>query len=238
MVVGAIAINDIFYQLFTGARPTDLIDLILGLSVFLIYNIDRQIDNFISKNRDELHVFHAKYQMVLRGIILCLSLFLGILLFRVEFPILQFGLGLGLLILLYWYGWVKHIFDRIWGSKEILTALIYSVGVMLPTCAFAPFSMLLLGSIVELFLLALLNLWLFTLISDGGQWRRWIVLAVCSFVGILALVYMELPIGYMSILLFIWGIHVGIYYFRARMPERYLGDLAFLSPLIYLICPL
>jgi hypothetical protein len=34
----------------------------------------------------------------------------------------------------------------------------------------------------------------------------------------------------------IWGIHVWIYYFRAQMQMRYLGDLAFASPLIYILC--
>jgi hypothetical protein len=52
----------------------------------------------------------------------------------------------------------------------------------------------------------------------------------------MALWIIGVSLNLLSLFLFIWGIHVGIYYFRASKPERYVGDLAFLSPLIYLLC--
>jgi len=236
VVIGAVAMNDVFFQHFMGSLPPWQFDLILGISVFLIYGIDRQIDNYTSEASDELHAFHQKYQVILRSMYIALGIYLGMLLMWVEFLLVKFGLGLGLAILLYWFGWVKHIFRRFWGFKELLTASIYSLGVMLPTMSIAPYSVLLVGCVTEVFLLALLNLWLFTLIEEGGKPRIWMTCCLVAFLVLLGLVIIGLPLGLFGLLLFIWGIHVGIYYFRAFKPARYVGDLAFLSPLIYLIC--
>ena len=236
VVVGAVALNDVFYQHFMGSLPPWQFDLILAISVFLIYGIDRQIDNYTSEARDELHAFHEKHQVVLRRMFIALGIYLGMLLMWVEFPMIKFGLGLGVVILLYWFGWVKHIFRRFWGFKELLTASIYSLGVMLPTMVIAPYSALLAGCVTEVFLLALLNLWLFTLIEEGGNARIWMACCLAAFLGLIGLGVIGLPIGLLSLLFFMWGFHVGIYYFRASKPERYVGDLAFLSPLIYLLC--
>lgn len=236
VVIGAVAMNDVLYQYFVGSLPPWQFDLILAISVFLIYGIDRQIDNYTSDIRDELHRFHAKHQVILRWLYIILALYLGILLMWVAFPMIKFGLGLGIAILLYWLGWVKHVFDRFWGFKELLTACIYSLGVALPTWVLAPYSLILVVCVWELFLLALMNLCLYTLIEEGGSRRVWITCCLLTLLFIFALGIMGFSLSLLSLFLLIWGIHVGIYYFRASKPERYVGDLAFLSPLIYLLC--
>ena len=235
VVIGAVVMHDVFYQYFIGSLPPWQFDLILAISVFLIYGIDRQIDNYTSKTRDELHAFHEKYRLVLRLIFLALGIYLGMLLMWVEFPMVKFGLGLSVAILLYWFAWVKLFFRRFWGFKELLTALIYSLGVMLTTIVIAPYSHLLMACVFELFLLALLNLWLYTLIEEGGNSWIWKACCLVSGIGLLALKMNGLPWGLFSLFVIIWGIHVGIYYFRAYKPNRFVGDLAFMSPLIYLI---
>ncbi len=236
VVFGAVAMNDVLYQYFLGSLPPWQFDLILAISVFLIYGIDRQIDNYTSETRDELHAYHEKHQVVLRRIIIFLGIYLGMLLMWVEFPMIKFGLGLGVAILLYWLGWVKHVFERFWGFKELLTAGIYSLGVALPTMVFAPYSNILVAFVLEIFLLALMNLSLYTLIEEGGSTRVWMTCCILTLLVMIALGVIGLSLSLFSLFLFIWGIHVGIYYFRASKPERYVGDLAFLSPLIYLIC--
>ncbi len=236
VVFGAVTMNDVLYQYFLGSLPPWQFDLILAISVFLIYGIDRQIDNYTSETRDELHAYHEKHQVVLRRIIIFLGIYLGMLLMWVEFPMIKFGLGLGVAILLYWLGWVKHVFERFWGFKELLTAGIYSLGVALPTMVIAPYSLILVACVLEIFLLALMNLSLYTLIEEGGSTRVWVTCCMLTLLFMIALGIIGLSLSLLSLFLFIWGIHVGIYYFRASKPERYVGDLAFLSPLIYLIC--
>jgi hypothetical protein len=236
VVFGAVAMNDVLYQYFLGSLPPWQFDLILAISVYLIYGIDRQIDNYTSETRDELHAYHEKHQVVLRRIIIVLGIYLGMLLMWVEFPMIKFGLGLGVAILLYWLGCVKHVFERFWGFKELLTAGIYSLGVALPTMVIAPYSLILVACVLEIFLLALMNLSLYTLIEEGGSTRVWVTCCILTLLFMIALGIIGVSLSLLSLFLFIWGIHVGIYYFRASKPERYLGDLAFLSPLIYLIC--
>ncbi|MHA8107417.1 hypothetical protein [Aquirufa sp. 5-AUSEE-100C1] len=236
VVFGAVAMNDVLYQYFLGSLPPWQFDLILAISVYLIYGIDRQIDNYTSETRDELHAYHEKHQVVLRRIIIVLGIYLGMLLMWVEFPMIKFGLGLGVAILLYWLGWVKHVFDRFWGFKELLTAGIYSLGVALPTMVIAPYSLILVECVLEIFLLALMNLSLYTLIEEGGSTRLWMTCCMLTLLFMIALGIIGVSFSLLSLFLFIWGIHLGIYYFRASKPERYVGDLAFLSPLIYLIC--
>jgi len=236
VVIGAVAMNDVVYQYFVGSLPPWQFDLILAISVFLIYGVDRQIDNYTSKERDELHAFHEQHQLVLRRIFIVLGIYLGMLLLWVSFPMLKFGIGLGIAILLYWFGWVKHVFDRFWGFKELLTASIYSLGVSLTTLVIVPISLELVVCILEIFLLAWLNLCLYTLIEEGGSRCVWLTCCLLALAGLIALGIIGFPGPLLSLFVFIWGIHVGIYYFRASKPDRYLGDLAFLSPLIYLLC--
>lgn len=236
VVFGAVAMNDVLYQYFLGSLPPWQFDLILAISVYLIYGIDRQIDNYTSETRDELHAYHEKHQVVMRRIIIVLGIYLGMLLMWVEFPMIKFGIGLGIAILLYWLGWVKHVFERFWGFKELLTAGIYSLGVALPTMVIAPYSNILVAFVLEIFLLALMNLSLYTLIEEGGSTRVWMTCCILTFLFMIALGIIGVSLSLLSLFLFIWGIHVGIYYFRASKPERYVGDLAFLSPLIYLLC--
>lgn len=236
VVICAVPMNVVFYQHFIGSLPPWQVDLLLAISVYLIYGIDRQIDNSMSAQRDELHAFHYKHQLILRIMMVPMLFILGLFLLHAEIPLIAFGVGLSFMLVFYWYGWIKRLFDHIWGSKELFTALIYSLGVMLPTMANAPYSILLLGVVLEVFSLALLNLGLFTLIETGGHSLIWKACCLIALLGLFALGMAGMPLGLLSLFVFIWGFHVGIYYFRASKPERYVGDLAFLSPLIYLVC--
>jgi hypothetical protein len=158
------------------------------------------------------------------------------LLTLVDNALIFSGLGMVIVLLGYWFAWVQRVLDRIWGLKEALTASIFSVGIFLPTAARFGFSSELITMGLVVFLLALQNLWLFTLLADGGKWHFWIVLmwVILGILPVLGLLGANLFI--LSVMFIIWGIHVWIYYFRAQMQMRYLGDLAFASPLIYILC--
>jgi hypothetical protein len=140
-----------------------------------------------------------------------------------------------LLLGAYWGAWVKGVFESCWGSKEIFTALIYCLGILLPTSLVTDFPI---GLGIVLFLLALLNLWIFTWIDMGGKQINIQVLIWMSLVWIIMQIYWGIPIFVGSLLLLIWGIHVGIYYFSPRMSMRLWAEWAFVSPLMYILCNL
>jgi hypothetical protein len=236
VVLSAISMHTMFYHFFLGHWPKWEISALLGISVYLIYGIDRQIDNRTSVSRDALHAFHARYASPLLIGLICLFLLNLYLLIRVDNALILSGIGMLFVLLGYWFAWVKRVLDRIWGLKEALTAGIFSVGVFLPTAERFGFSSELVAMGFMVFLLALLNLWLFTLIADGGRWNYWRVLMFMILGLILVLILWGISMLIVSILFIIWGIHVWIYYFRAQMQMRYLGDIAFVSPLIYILC--
>jgi hypothetical protein len=236
VVLSVISMHMMFYHFFMRHWPSWEISALLGISVYLIYGIDRQIDNRTSASRDALHAFHARYASPLILVMIGLFLLNLYLLTLVDNALILSGLGMVIVLLGYWFAWVQRVLDRIWGLKEALTASIFSVGIFLPTAARFGFSSELITMGLVVFLLALQNLWLFTLLADGGKWHFWIVLmwVILGILPVLGLLGANLFI--LSVMFIIWGIHVWIYYFRAQMQMRYLGDLAFASPLIYILC--
>lgn len=235
VVLGAIALHMMIFHVLIHVWPRWEYDVLLGISVYLIYGIDRQIDNHSADVLDDLHAFHAKHRRVLISlmpVLICVNI---VLLYRIETAIVRFGMALLVLLGGYWVAWVNGFFKYFWGSKEIFTSLLYTLGVLLPTALVGgfPFSM---GLV--LYLLALLNLWLFTWITIGGKPIYMQSLIGLSLIGIILLTRFVDNIYLNFLFLFIWGIHVGIYYFRPRMSMRPWADWAFVSPLIYILCNL
>jgi hypothetical protein len=236
VVLSVISMHMMFYHFFLGHWPMWEISALLGISVYLIYGIDRQIDNRTSVSRDALHAFHARYASPLTIGMIGLFVLNLYLLTLVDNALILSGLGMLIVLLGYWFAWVKRVLDRIWGLKEVLTASIFSVGIFLPTAERFGFSSELVAMGLVVFLLALQNLWLFTLLVDGSKWHFWIVLMLVILSLLLFMGLLGINLFILSIMFIIWGIHVWIYYFRAQMQMRYLGDLAFASPLIYILC--
>lgn len=235
VVLGAISLHMMIFHALLHAWPRWEYDALLGISVYLIYGIDRQIDNLSSKASDDLHVFHLTYRRLLISFMLVLGCINVVLLFRVEMEMVRVGIGLLILLGAYWLAWVKGIFKSSWGSKEFFTALIYSLGILLPTSLLTDFPISL-G--FELFLLALLNLWIFTWIDMGGKRIYIQILIGLSLVWLFMLAFGGLPVLVCALLFLIWGIHVGIYYFSPRMSMRLWAEWAFVSPLMYILCNL
>lgn len=236
VVLGSVSMHIMFYHYLLGHWPAWEFDVLLGISVFLIYGIDRQIDNQTSAARDDLHAFHAQHRAPLALLMFGGFLVNVSLLFRVGNFLIYSGFGVIFLLIGYWFAWINRILNRFWGFKEVLTASIFSVGISLSTAYHLGITPHLMAMVLILFLLALLNLWLFTLISEGGRWYFWELL-MFVILGLLILLGIWVDdVLIVAILFIIWGIHVWIYYFRAQMRMRYWGDLAFTSPLIYILC--
>jgi hypothetical protein len=236
VVLSVISMQMMFYHFFLRHWPSWEISALLGISVYLIYGIDRQIDNRTSVSRDALHAFHARYASPLIIVMIGLFVLNLYLLTLVDNALILSGFGMIIVLLGYWFAWVKRVLDRIWGLKEILTASIFSVGIFLPTVERFGFSRELVAMGFVVFLLALQNLWLFTLLADGGKWHFWIILMIVILGLLLFMGLLGTDLFILSVMFIIWGIHVWIYYFRAQMQMRYLGDIAFASPLIYILC--
>ena len=235
VVLGAISLHMMIFHALLHAWPRWEYDALLGISVYLIYGIDRQIDNLSSKCSDDLHAFHAKYRGLLISSMLVLGCINIVLLFRVEMEMIRVGIGLLILLGAYWVAWVKGIFKSWWGFKEIFTALIYCLGILLPTSLLTDFPI---GLGFALFQLALLNLWIFTWIDMGGKRVYIQVLIWLSLVWLFLLAYWGVPVFVDGLLFLTWGIHAGIYYFSPRMSMRLWAEWAFVSPLMYILCNL
>ncbi|MFM6936227.1 MAG: hypothetical protein ACKOXH_00885 [Aquirufa sp.] len=238
VVLGAVSMHLMVFHVVLGRWSPWEFSALLAAAVFLVYGMDRQIDNLTHAPMDELHAFHAKFRTPLflgMGLVLFFS---GLLLLKMERLLIGLGLCLLLTILFYWIAWVKNIFDSIWGLKELGTALIYSLGILIPTIASDGFSIPL--GIIELtlFWVALLNLWLFTSIEMAGMRKKVLGLLCLLPCWLFCASLLGLPISILVIMGFIWGIHAGIYYFRPWISMRLWAEWAFMSPLIYILCNL
>lgn len=236
VVIGAVSMQAMFYHFFIGHWPLWEYDALLGISVFLIYAVDRQIDNRTGRSRDALHAFHAQFNTPLSFSTFVFAAINVFLLSRVGIGVIALGVCMLLILVGYWYAWVQRLFEHVWGTKEVLTSVLYSAGIFLPSAVVLGNHRLLFVMWFMVFLLALSNLWLFTLIKEGGKWYFLRGLMWLIFVWMLVLWSLGVSLLILAILIVIWGIHLWIYYFRAQMQMRYLGDLAFLSPIIYLLC--
>jgi hypothetical protein len=230
VVFGAIAMQAMLWNVLVGGMQHWSEQLVLGISVWIFYLADRQLDNSIHRPSDSIHLFHDRYLLFVRGLLLVLLICLVYLLAFLSADIIRLGicLTIGMVI----YGSILRYWDRIWLPKELFTSLLYAAGLFLPSYAAGKFSWLLFFHVV---LLALMNLSLFTWLEGKLkfltlfkclQWTLMAILpSICWFFG------WKLAIC----LAIIQGIHVGIYYFSPNLQYRWVGELAFLSPVLYFV---
>lgn len=238
VVFGAVSMHLMVFHVVLGRWSPWEFSALLAAAVFLVYGMDRQIDNLTNAPKDVLHAFHAKFRTPLflgMGLVL---LFSGFVLLTMERLLIGLGLCLLLAVLFYWIAWVKNIFDSIWGLKEVGTSLIYSLGILIPTITSDGFSIPLAIIELTLFGVALINLWLFTSIEMAGMRQRVLGLLCLLPCWFFCASLLGLPSSILVIMGLIWGIHAGIYYFRPWISMRLWAEWAFASPLIYLLCNL
>ena len=160
VAVGAVVCAAFFVHIFQIQLPLYCLPA-LGVSVWIIYSVDHLLDTHKLKGRvsTKRRQFHYKNIRVIgAGVIMAIASDL-LLILNIGKPILIWGTGLLLMILLYIW------FQRLLGPfKEFFGALLYSFGVLLPVLALhstpIPASHILLMSAFSM--TALINLVLFS----------------------------------------------------------------------------
>ena len=231
VVLGAVSYQYFIYFVYHGSFPPTVEGCLLALAVWFIYLLDRQIDNIFMPSQDARHYFHEKNKRFLRWTIGLLAFVILLLLPEAKLEVLIAGALLAAFVLVYGFAWHKG-WLRV--EKELVTAILYGSGVGLVTWVKEPRSFLLVGALVAL---AYQNLCFFTLLENPSLFYKtrlrqteWVVMGLIA--GIFAAnqdFFMVLP----------FLVTFGITFILSRMSlsedRRIWADLAFWSPLIYLL---
>ncbi len=230
VVFGAIAMQAMLWNVMVGGMQPWSEQVVLGISVWIFYLADRQLDNSIHRPSDSIHLFHDRYPLFVRGLLLVLLICLGILLAFLSADLIRLGicLTIGMVI----YGSILRYWDRIWLPKELFTSLLYAAGLFLPSYAAGKSSWLL---FIHVVLLALMNLSLFSWLEGKLKFRTIFIYLQFALMAILPVICWFFGWELAICLAIIQGIHVGIYYFSPNLQYRWVGELAFISPVIYFV---
>jgi hypothetical protein len=231
-----VVIGAILYQIFLSAFylhtfPSLQEGVILALVVWFFYLLDRQVDNLFLPLRDQRHQFHVEYQRVLRALMGVILFAILCLLPFVSSAVLRAGVMLAFAVVLYGYfthkGWLQH-------EKELCTAVLYAAGVGLVVWVREPRAFL---GVLALAALAYQNLCYFALLEGQSAFYKsrlrkseWVIM------GLLSGMYAS---GQDLFLVLPFLVTFGITFLLSRMSlsedRRIWADLAFSSPLIYLL---
>jgi len=230
VVFGAIAMQAMLWNVLVGGMQPWSEQVVLGISVWIFYLADRQLDNSIHRPSDSIHLFHDRYPLFVRGLLLVLLICLGYLLAFLSADLIRLGicLTIGMVI----YGSILRYWDRIWLPKELFTSLLYAAGLFLPSYAAGKSSWLL---FIHVVLLALMNLSLFSWLEGKLKFRTIFIYLQFALMAILPGICWFFGWELAICLAIIQGIHVGIYYFSPNLQYRWVGELAFISPVIYFV---
>ncbi len=230
VVLGALLMQAMFWHALVGSLQPWQEHVVLGISVWIIYLADRQVDNAMGQPSDVIHLFHQRFYVGIRWFILLL--FATLLFFLTQLSIDLIRLGCFLSLCMAMYGILLRYGSRTWLPKELFTAILYASGLFLPCLAVDRFSWLI---YIHVILLAWMNLSLFSWL-EGKQNFRYIFLGLqWPLLGLLACILTQFSLELCMSLALIQGIHVGIYYFSPNLRYRWVGELAFLSPIFYFV---
>jgi len=239
VVLGACLFQCLLTTIFLpGQLPPLLVMLALAFSVWIIYLIDRLIDNQKPILNSSIHDFHLRHAFKIKCLIIGnLLILLSIIIYLPKYLIIN-GILIGFFIIAYWALMIYGFFDRIKFIKEISTAIIYSTGIFLYVYLNeweVTFVILILMTFL-FFLLVLQNLVLFTLLSNSGLKGEWILKAIevffiCLWLGILF--FTNLSVFLLLPFLITFVIHLWIHYISKSKQWAWLGEIAFFSPLFY-----
>ncbi len=132
VVFGAIIGAMVFWKILNPDKPLDWVStILLGVSVWIIYILDRLLDlKNNPENKSLRHQFHAQYQFNLSTLLIALSAIGLLLCFFVNVAVLQFGLMMIVFLMGYFFilhKWLKK--EYIQWAKEPITAIVYTAGV-------------------------------------------------------------------------------------------------------------
>jgi hypothetical protein len=231
VVIGAVFYQYFLYHVFFHSYPSRYEGLLLALSVWFIYLLDRQVDNIFQPSIDLRHHFHQEFKQVIWALMGIIGICMAILSLYQQPEVLYAGFALSFTIIAYGFayhkGWLKL-------EKEVLTSILYGLGVGLVVWVREPRAFLL---VLTLIALAYQNLCFFALLENHSlfyvsrlKMTEWIV------IGLLSGIYASNQ-DLFSVLPFL--VTFGITFTLSRLPfsenRRFWGDIAFWSPLIYFI---
>jgi hypothetical protein len=231
VVIGACLYQFFLSAFYLHAFPSLQEGGILALVVWFIYLLDRQVDNLFLPLRDQRHQFHVEHQRVLRALMGVILAAILCLLPFVNSSVLRVGAMLAFAVVLYGYfthkGWLQQ-------EKELCTAVLYAVGVGLVVWVREPRAFL---GVLALAALAYQNLCYFALLEGQSGFytlrlrkSEWVIM------GLLSGMYAS---GQDLFLVLPFLVTFGITFLLSRMSlsedRRIWADLAFWSPLIYLL---
>ena len=239
VVLGACLFQCLLTTIFLpGQFPPLLVTLALAFAVWIIYLVDRFIDNQKPVLHSALHDFHLKHVHKIKCLILGnILIVLTSVIYLPKYLIIN-GILIGILVLIYWAFLVFGFFKRVHFIKEISTAIIYTTGIFLYVFLNALESnIVLLALMVFLFfLLALQNLVLFTYLSNSDLKGESILIYI-EFLWIVLwlaiLFFTHLSIFLLLPFLLTFVIHLWIHYISKSKQWACVGEIAFFSPLFY-----
>jgi len=159
-VVAGTVISALFFSKLFLVSPHAPDIIVLGLTVWIIYTVDRLLDirNLASTAASERHKFHQLNQRLLWKLIFCIGLIIIFLIFYLSSVVLWNGMYLSGAVVIY------ILLQKYLKAKEIVVALLYTAGVLLPGWSLRLTAVSTEGYllITQLFIVALINLFLFS----------------------------------------------------------------------------
>ena len=121
-----------FWRIPDGITKPDVPSLlILGICTWIIYILDRLLNNIKSEPQDARHQFHFQHQYYLQVTIIILCVVALILVFFLPKNVIYFGIGLSVFLVIYFIIIKKTSHNANYQYfKEIFTALLYSISIV------------------------------------------------------------------------------------------------------------
>lgn len=252
VAVGAV-IGSLFFAKIFEVAPSVPSLISLGLTVWIIYTADRLLDirDVMGEAASERHHFHQQHQKKLVLWLIMITIIDFGLIFFLPAAILKHGITLSFVIAMY-----LLFRKRLYISKELLVAILYTTGVLLPVWPSSNMSSDNFLLILLFFLIALLNLIIFSWFEKKNDIKdkqtsvatiideksiRFVLIglfvitfSVCYFLTLqLAYYFVALIFFVMTLMLLSLFLFKG--FFLRNGYYRMVGDAVFLLPLIYLL---
>lgn len=132
VVVGAMVCNALFWKLPDGKSPINYLNtVVLGLSIFVIYTLDRLLDNRKpTQVPTERHLFHQHYERVLWSLVCAILVSILCLLFYLPIITILIGSLIAFVTILYlWIVSKLQVNSSYQYGKEFITTWVYTAGV-------------------------------------------------------------------------------------------------------------
>jgi len=234
--IGAVLFQIYFHKILKGQLPEKELSIALFLGLWLIYLLDRKIDVSIFPITDQRHLNQQKSPWTFWILIFGITVSLAFLFFHLPEKVIYQGIILSIGIAVYWLATIFKWFNK-YLKKEFFTALFYSLGVFIPIqLEFNSLFLLLLGL---MFLLVFHHLKLFLSFAqkENKVQNKLIISLEFLIVGILIslIIYSNFSFWQVLPLSITLGVQLIIHYFYPNLKMRSLAEIAYWSPIIYLI---